>query len=473
MGAVLAVEGTVQETAGRLHITATLVNTIDPSDKRRIDIESALRDFIGIEQGTLRSVAKLIGLRWPAEADQGLAKGNTNVQEAFDLYLQARGRQLHPDNAEDVDLAISLFKQAIDKDGSYGLAHAGLGESYWAKRALTVDQRWAEKARESLLRAIDRKADLAEVHVLLGRVYSGTGRPQDAVQEFQRALQLDPLSKDAYFRLGVAYEKLGGTNNAEACFRSLIELWPSFYQVYSDLGEFLARQGRYKEAEPVFRKVIELVPENSFGYQNLGVVYHYLGRSADANAATKKALAVNPTAGGYANLGVVYSREGHYSDAVPLMEKAVELDPNSSLYWGNLGDAYQRVPEMTARAAAAYLRAIKLVERRLETNLSDAALRGFLAEYYAKLPDRTRAVAEIAHARRLAPNNLTVLVKSALVYEITGRRDRAISALNLALQGGYSIEDVRDNPDFAELRKDVHFQRLDKTITALPPSPRP
>src|SRR5260370_24707394 len=218
----------------------------------------------------------------------------------------------------------------------------------------------------------------------------------------RQALQLDPLSKEAQFRLGVTYEKLGGTNDVEACFRSLIELWPGFYQVHRALGQFLAGQGRYKEGELAFRRLIELAPENSDGYQDLSVVYHYLGRLADANAATKKALAISPTAGGYANVGVIYLREGHYSDAVPLMEKAVELDPNKYLSWGNLGDVYLRVPELTARSAEAYRRAIQLVEQKLEANRGDAALRSFLAEYYAKLPDRARALTEIADAATCA-----------------------------------------------------------------------
>ena len=144
--------------------------------------------------------------------------------------------------------------------------------------------------------------------------------------------------------------------------------------------------------------------------------------TADANAAFRRSLAINPTALGYANLGVSYLREGHYSDAVPLMEKAVEMDPNSSLFWGNLGDCYRWVPELKTRVPAAYLRAIKLVEQKLETNRSDAPLRSLLAEFYAKLPDRIRALTEIGQARRLAPNDLRVLVKSALIYEITGQR---------------------------------------------------
>ena len=113
--------------------------------------------LLSVEGGTLSRVAKTLGLRLPVEAGAILAKGNTRVPGAFDFYLQARGHQTHPDRAEEVELAISFLKQAISKDGSYGLAYAGLGESYWAKRAVTKDELWTEKARESLLRAVGLK----------------------------------------------------------------------------------------------------------------------------------------------------------------------------------------------------------------------------------------------------------------------------------------------------------------------------
>ncbi len=55
---------------------------------------------------------------------------------------------------------------------------------------------------------------------------------------------------------------------------------------------------------------------------------------------------------------------------------------------------------------------------------------------------------------------------AALVYEIAGRREAAIGALDLALQNGYSIEEARREPDLAELRKDARYEKLEKSAVS-------
>jgi tetratricopeptide (TPR) repeat protein/predicted Ser/Thr protein kinase len=472
IGASLASTGIVQRAGGNVRVTATLVRTTTLAEMRRVEIEPPLRDASALE-GMVRKIAGLLGLRWPRQAGEILAQGNTKVPEAYDAYLQAHGYLLHSDRGEAVDRAISLFQQALEKDPSYGLAHAGLCESYWAKNTLAKERQWADKAAESCLRAISAKADLPDVHVLLGQIYRGTGRPKEAVPEFERALQLDPLSPRAFLELGASYEALGRVNDAEATFQKRIELWPAYAPAYGHLGSFYAHQQRYNDAEQAYRKVVELAPGNSAGYKNLGAMYHYLGRPDDAIPMFKKSLDIQPTAGGYSNLATVYWYQGRYSDAVPLFEKATEMDPEGSLYWGNLGDAYRKVPELKARAPEAYRRAVKLIEAQLAVNPNDAGLRSQLAKYYAALGDQTRALAEISRARRLAPNSPGILHRAASIYLDLGRRDQAISALDLALQAGYSLAEVRQNPGFAELLKDPRFKRLEKTTPAATPGKSP
>jgi serine/threonine-protein kinase len=164
----------------------------------------------------------------------------------------------------------------------------------------------------------------------------------------------------------------------------------------------------------------------------------------------------------YALVRMSSTKRGFYSDAVPLMEKAVEMNGASSVNWGNLGDAYRWAPESRPKAAEAYKHAITLAEPQLALNPNNVELRAQLAAYYAKLPDKAKALAEIAQARRLAPTHATVLFKAAMVYEINGRRDQAISALDLAIQAGYSKVEIRREPEFAELRRDPRYQALDQ-----------
>jgi hypothetical protein len=67
---------------------------------------------------------------------------------------------------------------------------------------------------------------------------------------------------------------------------------------------------------------------------------------------------------------------------------------------------------------------------------------------------------EIERARRLAPTNVNVLFRAAVVYEVAGNRDRALSVLKSSVEGGYSIDEVRRAADLSELHKDPRYQRL-------------
>ncbi len=466
LGADVVLTGTIQHAGANVRWTLSLVDAGTGQERKRMEMDLPLRDTAGVQQGLVKKAAKILDLRLTSKAEEVLAMGDTKVPEAYDAYLRANGYLRHSDRAADLDRAIGLFQAALGKDPSYGRAYAGLGAAFWAKSSLTQDKQWADQALDSCLRALDLKADLAEVHLALGRIYSGTGRPQDALEQFRKALQLDPLSIAAHTSLGEAYEAMGQLSDSEGAYLALVKLWPQYIVPYSHLGAFYVRQGRYKDAEPVFRKFIELAPENSSGYQNLGAVYHLLGRADDAAAMMKKSLSIKPSALGYANLGTLYFFQGNYSDAVPLMEKATEMEPGNYVYMGNLGDAYRWAPGYQDRAPEAYRQAIQLAEQELTLNPQNADLRSSLAGYYAKLPDHAEALAEIARARRLAPMNPQVLFKAALVYEIAGRREQALGALDLALQSGYSMDEARQEPELAALRKDPRYQRLEQRMAA-------
>jgi tetratricopeptide (TPR) repeat protein len=465
LGADRVLTGSVERTATTVHLRATLMDTDPVREIKHLDFQARLNETATLQQVVLRKVAALLNLELTPKAEELFATGITTLPEAYNSYLQARGYLSHSGSAEDVDRAIALFQQALAQDPTYGAAQAGLGEAYWARNSLIQDTQWVQKARESCLRAVAMKADWPEAHLLLGRIDSASGQPQQAVEEFQKALAIDPFSIEAHTRLGEAYEALGQLSDSEGTYKSLVVLWPDYLVPYSHLASFYFRQGRYKDAEAAFRKVVELAPQNARGYQNLGALYHLMGRHDEAVAMLKRSLSIKPSPEGYTTLGTLYFFQGRYSDAVPLMEKAVEMEPNNYVYWGNLGDAYRSAPEFQDRASDAYRRAIELAGQQSSASSNTADLDADVAGYYAKLPDRAKALAEIARARRLAPLNPNVLFKAAVAYEITGKRDQAIGALDLALQGGYSIDEVRREPDLADLRTDPRYQRLDASAS--------
>ncbi len=459
-GVNLAITGSVQRTGDQLRLTTNLVDTKTLRQLRARTIDARVGDITILQDGVVAQVAEMLELELQPEARSLLAAGTTAVPEAYDLYLQGRGYLQRYYREENIDSALRVFRQALEKDPDYALAHAGLSEACWRKYNLTKDQHWITQAQESCRRAIELNDHLAPVHVTCGLVHTGTGRYEEAVEEFQRALSLDPMSADAHRELARAYEALGKLREVESTYRKAIRLRPNYWAGYKDLGLFYYRRGRYPEAEAQFRRVIELAPDDARAHSTLGAIYATTGRYEEAERALRQSLAIETTAEAYSNLGTLYFFQRRYADAVPAMEKAIELGKSNYLIWGNLAEAYLQIPTLAGKAPQAYRRAIELAEQQLAVNFRDAQLRARLATYWAKLGEKKKALAEIDQARRLAPVSANVLFRSALVYELTGKRGSALDALEAAVQNGYSIEEVRNAVDLAGLRKHPRYQRL-------------
>jgi serine/threonine-protein kinase len=80
--------------------------------------------------------------------------------------------------------------------------------------------------------------------------------------------------------------------------------------------------------------------------------------------------------------------------------------------------------------------------------------------YRISVGDSAAAVPEIAEAMRLSPDDSQVMYRAALVYEQSGMRERALQALDAALKGGYSREEIENAPPLQALRQDAGYRRL-------------
>ncbi|MFQ5824368.1 MAG: protein kinase [bacterium] len=459
-GVNLVVTGSVQRIGDRFRLT---LNLVDAKTLRQLS-SSVIDDYMTnvsiLQDGVVIKLTEMLDVEVQPQTRRVLTAGGTTVPGAYEFYLQGRGYLQRYEKVENLDTAISLFEQSIEQDTLYALAYTGLGEAYWRKYELTKNPKWVEKAQSSCNRAIQINEHLAPVHVTLGIIHNGTGRYEDALQEFQRASQIDPVNSDAYRGMARTYEALGKLVKAEATYKKAIGLRPTYWAGYNHLGGFYYRQGRYAEAEKMFRQVTELTPDNARGYYNRGAMYYLMGQYELAAALFEKSIAIKPTAQAYSNLGTTYFMLARYVDAVPMYKKAINLGENHYTIWGNLADSYRYTPEYSDKARETYQHAVQLAEKQLVINPNDARLRSSLAVYYANLGNHKKALDEIARAQQLAPEDVTVLFKRVLVFEFVKLHDQALEALKLALQRGYSIEEVRGHPDLSELRKDPRYQRL-------------
>jgi serine/threonine-protein kinase len=460
-GVNLAITGSVQPSGDGVRVTVNLADAHSlmqlgarTADVRRDDLAKMQDRLLGL-------VADLLDVQLQPQARNALAAGGTALPDAYEAYLRGRGYLRRYDKAGNIELAVAAFRQALERDPRYALAHAGLGEAYWRTFGRTKDPGWLEQAQAAGARAIELNDRLAPAHISLGMIYGSTGRYDLAAAEYKRALEIDPVSADAYRELAGAYEARNNIKDAEDTYRRALELRSGDWLTHGALGKFYYQRGRLPDAEKEFRKVVDLTPDNATGYLVLGGVSIALGKTAEAETLLKRSLELRPTSGAYSNLGTLYYQSRRYAESVSMFEKAVELDGGSNYFsLGNLADACLRAPEQAEKAQPAYLRAIALAERQLAVNPKDTTVLSRLAGYRAHVGQKQQALADIRLAKKLAPADVPVILKAVLVYEIAGHRTDALSVLEELLKRGQGLQQVEREPDLDRLRQDPGYQRL-------------
>ena len=429
--------------------------------------DSPVTDPFAIEDEVTKAVAAALGFSLKADETRELAYHGTSMPDAYNYYTQARGYLEDASKAANVDSAIILLDEALKVDSNYGRAEADLGSAYWAKYSATKDKNLIAKSQLACSKAIDLGNSGAAGHVCLGVIESGTGKYEEAVDQFQRAVQLEASNEDAYIGLGGAYERLGKSQDAENTYKKIVALRPNYWRGYNLLGAFYLRQAQYDDAARMFEKVIERTPESFRGYANTGAAYLYEAKYAQAIKPLQESLTIHPTADTYSNIGTAYYYLHRFGDAAQTYEKAVQLNDKDYTNWGNLGEAYYLDGERP-KARAAFERAISIARGELLVNDRDPTLLKYLANYYAMIDDREDALKYLDLAVEQSKSNKSALFSAALIYNRLGDKGSALEWLGKAVRAGYSPEMVKQQPDLDNLHGDTRFEDLLKSSNSGP-----
>jgi serine/threonine protein kinase/tetratricopeptide (TPR) repeat protein len=427
--------------------------------------DSPVTDPFAIEDEVTKAVAAALGFSLKADEARELAFHGTSVPDAYNYYTQARGYLEDASKAANVDSAIILLGQALKADPNYGKAEAELGSAYFAKYNTAKDKNLIAKSQQACSKAIDLGNSGAAGHVCLGVIDNGTGKYEDAVKQFQSAVELDASDEDADMGLASAYDRLGKTQDAENTYRKMISLRPKYWLGYNQLGAFYLRQAQYDDASKMFQKVVQLTPESFRGYANLGATLLYEAKYAEAIKPLEQSLAIRATADSYSNLGTAYYYQHRFKDSAQVYEKAVQLNDKDYSLWGNLGEAYFLDGERP-KARVAFEKAIAIAKEVLAVNSRDPDLLDALAKYSAMTGDRDHALNYLARAVEQSKSDKDILFSASLIYNDLGDKGLALEWLGKALRAGFSPEAARRQPDLDNLRDDPRF--LDLMETASP-----
>ena len=449
----------LQRSGALLRVTYSLSDAKTGKVFKASTVDAPVTDPFAIEDQVATAVAAALGLELKADETREIAFHGTTIADAYNYYTQARGYLQDASKATSLDTAIILLEQALKVDPNYGKAEADLGSAYWAKYTSSKDKSLIAKSRQACLRAIELGNAGASGHVCMGTIDSGTGKYEEAIDQFQSAVQLEPSNEDGYIGLGGSYEHLGKTAEAENTYERLVHSRPNYWRGYNLLGAFYLRQAQYDDASRMFKKVVELTPESFRGYANSGATLLYQAKYAEAIPLLEQSLAIHPTADTYSNLGTAYYYQHRFKEAAQMYEKAVRLNDKDYTNWGNLGEAYYLSGERP-KADTAFRRAIMMAKEDLLVNPRDPQLLRSLSNYHAMINDRTNALKYLNKSLEHSRVDKDALFSAAQIYNDLGDKGLALEWLGKALRAGYAPGMARQQPDLDNLHGDARFEGL-------------
>jgi len=140
-----------------------------------------------------------------------------------------------------------------------------------------------------------------------------------------------------------------------------------------------------------------------------------------------------------------------------MTEKALQLNNNNYLVWNNLAHAYQWLNEKD-KEDAARATALELAEKVAKLHPQDALVQAVLASLYSRGNLREKAISRVQTALALSPDDPGILDYVATAYERLGDRRRALDYIERALEKGYPLAQVTNDPDMQSLIKDPNFR---------------
>jgi Tfp pilus assembly protein PilF len=154
---------------------------------------------------------------------------------------------------------------------------------------------------------------------------------------------ITPENPDALNNLGQRLQKQGKYEQAIVEFEKAIELRPNFSKALNNLGTCYGDLERYPEAEQSFMQALELNPRDIYAMNNLAVMYLKTQRLDRSIEWGNKAVAIEPKyINGHITLGSAYATRGELDLAEQHFRTALEMDPDNRTALINLNKLEQQ-----------------------------------------------------------------------------------------------------------------------------------
>jgi Tfp pilus assembly protein PilF len=171
--------------------------------------------------------------------------------------------------------------------------------------------------------------NFTKVHVNLANLYKNEGKLEQSEKHFEKAIALEPDSGEVHLAYAYLLERLGRPDDARTQYQRSIKLNPKLAVTRFNFGAFLETQGELDNAITQYQRALEIDPKYVDAHAQLATALLTKGDSKAAEAHYLEAVRLSPQrADIHSNLGSLLLRQGRTSQAIIQYEEALRIDPN-------------------------------------------------------------------------------------------------------------------------------------------------
>jgi tetratricopeptide (TPR) repeat protein len=385
---------------------------------------------------------------------------NVSIVRADILYKQG----LSSEKAQQWDGAIYFYDKAIQMAKDQDFYYLFLGRAYMEKgKASQGENReaWLKEAEKALLKAreiaplnTDHSANLARLYRTWGGLSQGQRRTEllnKALTYYADATSLSPHNAQLFNEWGQTYYILGDVVQALEMYQRSLDLDKQYVQTYLLLGEHYMQQEEWEKAAEAYRQAIEVSPKSVDAYGALGYVYTQLNDLEAALKAYQKAVELRPrNFNNRKNLAILLQQMGRIDEAIIEATEALELAPENQqqtmqtflaqLQQSQIGTSENalEVQELITKGrtqmdAEDWAAAEETFVQVINLDPQNPQAHSALAYIYARQGRVDDAIAENLMVTSVVPNDYNSYKNLALLYQQQGELEEAISAAEQAL----------------------------------------
>ena len=283
-------------------------------------------------------------------------------------------------------------------------------------------------------------------HDGLGQCLANRGRLDEAIDQFQRALNIAPGYPEIETNLILALTRKGRTDEAITHLQTLLKEYPNNAQAHYDLGNALLRKGNSQGAIAAYEKTLSIQARYPAAHYNLGIALDRNGQIDEAIAHYQEAVKEQPNyPQAYYLLGNDLLQKARVDDAIGAYEQALKSRPTYPDVENNIGLALLQRGR-PSEAIAHWQNALVGQSDSVDSLNNLAWVLATFPESWIR--DREQALALAERANQLSgDNNPTILRTLAAAYAENGRFTEA----RVTAERGLQLANAQENLALANI----------------------